>query len=383
MHNKCFQFFPLRTEIIPKCIQIDNKVLVELLMESKTKFLSDLTVNRKKIWEQFFKLNHKIFRNKNYEFDYFISTDGHSCSLRFINKKYVEQENIKKANIKAASNATKKANKNLSEQEKSKIKQQKIKYNNEKEIKRKLEQKDKRDKEKEEFKKLTKEEKEIKINNKAEFKYINKLSKEKLEELKTKNKIYVDPGKRSIFYMMDDNEKIFNYTNKQRVKETKRLIIQDKVKRYKDENNITMIENKLSNYNSKTVNYEKFKEYIKAKSLINNKLFKEYEDVYFRKMKWYSFINTKRSEDRLLNKIEEFYKDEKNTKNKPVIILGDCSTNNNLKFISTPNISLKRKLKERFEVYLIDEFRTSELNYKTGEKQENLYLAKTIPFTIV
>jgi len=34
-------------------------------------------------------------------------------------------------------------------------------------------------------------------------------------------------------------------------------------------------------------------------------------------------------------------------------------------FISTPNITLKRKLKERFKVYNIDEYRTSCLNYKT------------------
>ena len=43
-------------------------------------------------------------------------------------------------------------------------------------------------------------------------------------------------------------------------------------------------------------------------------------------------------------------------------------------FISTPNIALKRKLKERFNVYNIDEYRTSCLNYKTEEPCNNLYL---------
>jgi len=43
-------------------------------------------------------------------------------------------------------------------------------------------------------------------------------------------------------------------------------------------------------------------------------------------------------------------------------------------FISTPNITLKRKLRERFKVYNIDEFRTSCLNYKTEEKCGNLWL---------
>ena len=43
-------------------------------------------------------------------------------------------------------------------------------------------------------------------------------------------------------------------------------------------------------------------------------------------------------------------------------------------FISTPNLSLKRKLQERFKVYNIDEYRTSCLNYKTEELCKNLYL---------
>ena len=41
-------------------------------------------------------------------------------------------------------------------------------------------------------------------------------------------------------------------------------------------------------------------------------------------------------------------------------------------FISTPNLSLKRKLKERFKVYNIDEFRTSCLSYETKDLCKNL-----------
>jgi len=47
---------------------------------------------------------------------------------------------------------------------------------------------------------------------------------------------------------------------------------------------------------------------------------------------------------------------------------------NKLKYISTPNLGLKRKLAEYFKVYNIDEFRSSCLNYKTEEKSDNLYL---------
>ena len=43
-------------------------------------------------------------------------------------------------------------------------------------------------------------------------------------------------------------------------------------------------------------------------------------------------------------------------------------------FISTPNLTLKRKLQTVFQVYNIDEFRTSCLSYQTEEMCENLYL---------
>ena len=72
----------------------------------------------------------------------------------------------------------------------------------------------------------------------------------------------------------------------------------------------------------------------------------------------------------MLNKIEKTYS------NDSIIIIGDWCIEKQMKnFISTPNIGLKRKLKERFKVYNIDEYRTSCLNYKTEEPCNNIYLA--------
>mgnify|MGYP005824519597 CR=1 FL=1 len=42
-------------------------------------------------------------------------------------------------------------------------------------------------------------------------------------------------------------------------------------------------------------------------------------------------------------------------------------------FISTPNLGLKRKLTERFNVYHLDEFRNSILHWKTEQKGDHLY----------
>ena len=42
--------------------------------------------------------------------------------------------------------------------------------------------------------------------------------------------------------------------------------------------------------------------------------------------------------------------------------------------MSTPNIGIKRKLKESFKVYNMDEYKTSKIHYETEEKCENLVL---------
>ena len=42
--------------------------------------------------------------------------------------------------------------------------------------------------------------------------------------------------------------------------------------------------------------------------------------------------------------------------------------------ISTPNKGIKKLLTDNFNVYSLDEFRTSKLNYKTEKENDNLYL---------
>ena len=49
------------------------------------------------------------------------------------------------------------------------------------------------------------------------------------------------------------------------------------------------------------------------------------------------------------------------------------SSPSKIRYMSTPNLGLKRKINEYLDVYNIDEFRTSCLYNKTEEKCENLY----------
>ena len=348
IERKAFQFFPIQSNAILRHIQIDTKALIELFIkEEKKQYLDNVELHKEFIWDKIFTVKQSL--NK-YDFDYTIITDGYTSSLRFLHKDFLEEQQNKKKRMKDG----KLALKGLTKEEKDKIKETKKDEQKEKAKQKRLENKDKPKKSKKEEKKQN-----------PEFQYIDEIPK---EELQGKH-IFIDPGKRDLLTMMDDNGKFFSYTNKQYLKSTKRLKYQALLKNYKDKIGITEIEQELNKYNSKSCSIEKFQEYITAKLEANKKLVPLYKNLKFRKYKWYSFINKKRTEDNIVNTIAKQYSKEHK------IIIGDWSIGKQMRnFISTPNLSLKRKLKERFKVYNIDEFRTSCLSYKTKDLCKNLYL---------
>ena len=85
--------------------------------------------------------------------------------------------------------------------------------------------------------------------------------------------------------MIDDDNNMLRYSNKRRVRETRRIRYQRLIKNYKDKCGISNLENKLSDYNSKSCSLEKYKEYLNNKNEINEKLFSLYEDKKFRQYK--------------------------------------------------------------------------------------------------
>jgi len=350
IEGKMYQFMPLRTDLIPKFIPLDTKSLIEILVDkNKNKYLQDIEFSKEILWNTYFNINIKM---KKYVFDYTIITDCYSASIRFIHKDNLQKEIEKKEKMrkgrdkcKGLTNEEKNILKNKKKEEQKNLKKlqsttQPNTQSNTKNKKRKLEN--------------------------IEFPYIDEVDKNELEG----HHIYIDPGKRDLLSIIDDNGNRLTYSNKQRIKETKRLKYQQLIKNYKDTLGISNIENTLSIYNSKTCNIEKFKKYIEEKNKINDKLFNLYENEKFRQYKWYAHINKKRCEDNMLNIIEnKFGKDTK-------IIMGDwCIKKQMRNFISTPNIGIKRKLNERFDVFNIDEYRTSCLHNKTEEKCDNLYLS--------
>ena len=376
MDVKMFQFFPLQNNIIPKFIDIDTSIIIDLFIaENNTYFQQNVNDCADELWSSVFNIKNKKLKLKikGFSFDEMISTDGYSVSIRFINNIYISDKKLKTKNKQDG----KLKLKGLSKEEKIAIKEQK-----EKDMKEKTKQKLKEKitcicgtvVTKGSFyshKKTVKHKKYLKDNDITddvgyiEFPYITEVDKEELEG----KHIFIDPGKRDIFSMLDDEGNRLTYSNKQRIKGTKRLIQQKKLQRYRDKEGISEVENELSNYNSKTCNIDNFKIFIKEKIKVNNILYEKYEKEIFRKYKMRTYMNVKRCEDKMLNLIENKYgKDSK-------IIIGDWSQGKQMRnFMSTPNLGLKRKLKERFKVYNIDEYKTSCLHYKTEEKMRNLYV---------
>ena len=145
-----------------------------------------------------------------------------------------------------------------------------------------------------------------KIHKQSEFLYIDELDG---NYTKLNKYVCVDPGKKCLLYMKDKNGNKFRYSNKMHIKRSKRLKYQKILQNYKDKNNISKLESELSNYNSKSCNLEKFKEFIFYKNKLNKVLLEKYKETIFRKLKWFAYIDRQKTENKLVNDIKKKFGD--------------------------------------------------------------------------
>jgi len=120
------------------------------------------------------------------------------------------------------------------------------------------------------------------------------------------------------------------------------------------------IETELSKHNSKTASYDKFIEYCKKKNEVNRLLFKHYAEKIFRKLKLNIYINTQKSESKMIQNFKEKYGKPKDV----IIVIGDYDKGDNNMKGKEPIINRRiRKIfrNNKFEIYKINEFRTSKL----------------------
>jgi hypothetical protein len=250
--SKLFQPLPLRNNIIPKHIILDTACIINLFCPEKDKegnkikkgeLLSNVKDNQNEVWSNLLNLNHRIFKNKHYQFHNQIQTDGISCCLLFIRKDLKDKKWGAKVPV--------------------------------------LEEQD--------------------------FYNIEDLSKEHLETLKDRTIIGCDPGKRSLVYMMDNKGNKLQYTAPQRKRESKAKCNQRILLYERKKNGIIEKETQLSFQNSKSVNYDKFKMYLVEKNKLNKETIEFYKRDTWRKMKFRQYSYGKKSIDTFLNKIKETF----------------------------------------------------------------------------
>ena len=250
--SRLFQPLPLRNNIIPKHIIIDTSSLINLFCPEKDKegnkvkkgeLLSNIKENQSEVWTNMLNLNHKIFKNKHYQFHNQIQTDGISCCLLFIRKDLKDKKWGSRMPV-------------LQDQD---------------------------------------------------FYNIEDLSKEQLDTLKERNIVGCDPGKRSLVYMMDKNGNKLQYTAPQRKRESKTKTNQRILLLERKRNEIIEKETHLSFQNRKSVDYEKFKAYLVEKNKLNKETTDFYKREVWRKMKFRQYSYSKKSIDIFLNKIKETF----------------------------------------------------------------------------
>jgi hypothetical protein len=295
--QKLFQPLPLRNNIIPKHILLDTASLVSLFCPAnktegikKGELHKKLKENQHDIWNAFLNLKHTIFKNKHYQFHHQIQTDGISCCLLFIRKDLKDKKWGSRIQV-------------LSEQE---------------------------------------------------FHNIEDLSKEQLDELKPRNIVGCDPGKRNLVYMVDETGKKLQYTAPQRKRESKQKCNQRILLQERKKNGIVEKETQLSLHNSKSVNTEKFKIYLVEKQKLNQETQEFYRREVWRKMKFRSYSYGKKSLDTFLNKIQSTFGGN------ILIGYGNWSRSTQMKhFMPTMNKGLRKLIHKKYDTITINECNTS------------------------
>lgn len=164
----------------------------------------------------------------------------------------------------------------------------------------------------------------------------------------------LDPGKKNILTMADENGNSLKYTACQRNFESKLVRYRRVLSVEKDKNCVCELETYLSNFEGKSNDPLKYEEYLKARVVVGKRLGDFYRQRKWRNLKFGIYCHRKSSEQRLLNRIADKYGEDCEIK------FGNWSRKTQMKGCQpTPNATLKSLLSKRFRVVEVDEFRTS------------------------
>jgi len=369
--NKCklFQPLPLRKSMVPCHIPLDTNALnclfdltkLTTTYNTKNKLSKGLVANpelKYLIWNHLFKLDNKVFKmdmnfkrsrsKPRYKFIYSITTDGVSCSIKFCHREHIDLHNNRfvKKDLRKTPFLTDEA----------------------------------------EF-----------IENDEYLLKIGKISKVergkllKMSELTPTEKAFYlkkplvggDPGLGNLIQLVNKKQHL-KYTRQQRYRETHIIQNQKTVHKlrtlkievpnhYIEPNNpepepvnIQSMERCLNAYNSKTMDYDYFKEFLYLKNQVTAITLTHYLKAVYRKMGLRHYIYTKVSEARLVRNIKATFGSD------IVILYGNWSRSTHMKYNApVPGKGLRDLLAKYFTVIITDEFRSSSICYYSQDQVAN------------
>ena len=338
-------------EIKSNKLKEENKEVKELkIIDIKNIRKDEIMLNpkfyQKLIFETLLNFNKKVFkREKKNVFNYQFKTDGVSIILDFVNyRKDKYESNEEKKNEKLEREL-------MFNEDKNKMKKSK------------------------KIRKANNKNQESIFNNSDEYIELEKLNKKQIKKL---NEEYIilglDPGKKSLCTIVDENKKMFQYNACERRHKTYAKFQHKIQKKIRKENNIDIYENIISDFSCRTLNNTEYYDYVKVKNSITEVTKDFYNKKVHRNLRFRMYCNTKKSESQLLNAIEKKF----NKEGKKIAIgYGNWSMNSQMKnFFSTPNQGFRKLIHSKFLTITVDEFRTSCRYYKTGEELENFEYIK-------
>jgi hypothetical protein len=317
--SRLFNVSPLCSSLILSHVKIDTKSLIELLeQQGKSELLDKVNSNKEIIWEKHFHLEHRsrkgllTFPKK--------STDErrrrHNFQIKKFEKRGYKFHYIFDTDGEGASILYAKSGPNIEILE-------------------------------------------------PEFKWADELSHNDKIRFQSSILVGCDPGKTNILNISkrETNGRItqFNYSAKTRSWLTYSYTSRKRMELMKKKNpRIKKIEDYLTQYNSKTSNFENFQDYVREHS----KYAKELENFYSRRifgfMKLRRFKFKKKADEKLVKDIKTKFVG--NSNKELTIGFGNWQERKAMKgTASQPNIYLKRLFKRHFNVVLVEESRTTKV----------------------
>jgi hypothetical protein len=315
--KRLFQALPLRSQIKPQYITLDTTCLINLLVtKNVNEYSRNVVKYHHKIWLDYFHLGLKCFqRSQKYVFNYMIKTDGVAASIILIRKDLKDKKSSNQPSQKDTPTE----------------------------------------------------------------KYLDQCVI--TPEMQQRKIVGIDPNKRDLIYCSDELGQTFRYTTDQRrvsTRSKKYRKITENQKKITLINGKTVVEleSELAHYNCKTCDYIQFCNYLKAKNYLNTVLFEFYNRSLFRKLKFNLFVNRQRSESQMINRFKKKFGPPKEV----LIAFGDHQQKHQMRFHEpTKDIGLRRLFhRNGYEVYLVNEFRTSCRCYKCGKGVSPVFITLII-----